>query len=255
MPDRNPSVHHEPHMQVRALQGDPSEKKIAAEIEYEVHTENFDDKVHHSVWGEPGVSRSVSGAPPEDALTYENWLDGRMQSVGLFDTWVLVFCWCLFAGPLSIIGTLVGGVVNATMLLPLHIVVIGPVIEELMKLIIPLWVVERRPYLFRSTFQIFMCAIAGGVSFAVVENMMYLGYDFLNWDNPLTRWRWTVCVALHTFCCMISALGLSRIWRTTMREKKPPQVQLGVPYMVTAIAVHGTYNAFALMFEWIYEPF
>lgn len=234
---------------------DSSESKAAKRIERDTQQEKLDDRVHHSVWNEPGVSSEISGPPPEDALTYSNWLTHRTSQTGFLDSWVLVFCWALVAGPLAILGTLFGSLSTAAEFLHLQAVIIGPVAEELMKIAIPIWVVERRPYLFKSRIQIFICALAGGVAFAAVENLMYLGANVLDWTNPPTRWRWTICVALHTFCCLISALGLSRIWKNTMQSRTPPVIQQGVPYFVTAIAIHGLYNAFAIAFEWFYEPF
>ncbi|MDA7503392.1 PrsW family intramembrane metalloprotease [Planctomicrobium sp.] len=252
---RDQSINSEPHLQSGGWKKDPSERDAEVKVDRETVQENVDDRVHHSVWNEPGVSPVLSGSPPEDALTFANWLEERRSQTGFLDSWALVFCWAFVAGPLAILGTLLGALTNFTFLIPLQIVLIGPIAEELMKIAIPLWVVERRPYLFRSRFQIFICALAGGVAFAAVENVMYLGAATLDWTNPLTRWRWTICVALHTFCCLISALGLARIWKKTMDGKTAPIIQHGVPYFTTAIVVHGTYNAFAMAFEWFYQPF
>ncbi len=255
MPSRDPSIENEPHLQMGGWKGDPSEAKAAEKIDYEQHHENIDDVIDQSVWSEPGLSPEISGPPPKNALTYENWLNWRISQTGFLDSWALVFCWAFIAGPLAVLGVLLGSVGHTSIFYPIQVVLIGPVAEELMKIAIPLWVIERRAYLFKNRFQIFFCALASGVVFAAVENVMYLNVDLFNWENPLTRWRWTVCVALHTFCCLISALGLSRIWIRCMESKTQPNVQLGVPYFVTAIVLHGTYNAFAILFEVIYEPF
>ncbi len=255
MAKRDHSIENEPHLQSGGWQRDPSEAKAEARINEATVRENIDDVIDQSVWSEPAVSENVTGPPPEGAMTYAYWLTWRISQTGFLDSWALAFCWALLAGPLAILGVLIGSIYMPAMLLPVHVVLIGPVAEELMKVAIPLWVVERRPYLFKSRFQIFACAIAGGLVFAAVENVMYLNVELFNWDNVLTRWRWTVCVALHSLCCVVSALGLSRIWKTTIDEKTMPAIQSGVPYFITAMFIHGSYNAFAIAFEWVYEPF
>ncbi len=255
MPSHDPSIENEPHLRNGGWERDPSEAKAAEGIEYEQHHENIDDAIDQSIWSEPSRSSEISGPPPEDALTYENWLNWRISQTGSLDSWALVLCWVLIAGPLAVVGVLLGTIGTMSGIYLVQAILIGPVAEELMKIAIPLWVIERRPYLFKNRLQIFLCALAGGVVFAAVENVMYLNFDLFNWENPLTRWRWTVCVALHTFCCLISALGLSRVWHRCMQTRSFPNIQLGVPYFVTAITLHGAYNAFAILFETVYEPF
>ena len=152
---RDQSINSEPHLQSGGWKKDPSERDAEVKVDRETVQENVDDRVHHSVWNEPGVSPVLSGSPPEDALTFANWLEERRSQTGFLDSWALVFCWAFVAGPLAILGTLLGALTNFTFLIPLQIVLIGPIAEELMKIAIPLWVVERRPYLFRSRFQIF----------------------------------------------------------------------------------------------------
>lgn len=255
MQGKDPSIFDEPHMRGGGWKRDPSEDVASRNVEEARQTENIDDAIHHSVWVEPGRSAELTGAIPDDALTYAKWYEFRGRQIGLLDSWAMAFCWAMVAGPLAIVGVLFGSLSTSSLFIAAQAILIGPVAEEVMKVVIPLWVIERRPYFLKSRLQIYFCAIAGGFVFAAVENFMYLTVNVFDWSNPLTRWRWTVCVALHTFCCIISAMGLSRIWKTTDTELSPPNIQLGVPYLTTAIALHGTYNAFALTFEWLLEPF
>ena len=44
-----------------------------------------------------------------------------------------------------------------------------------MKVAMATYVVEKRPYLFTSTAQIMFAGLAAGLSFASIENLLYLG--------------------------------------------------------------------------------
>lgn len=83
-----------------------------------------------------------------------------------------------------------------------------------MKVALALWVVEKRPYLFKSTSRIVLCAAVSGVVFAAVENLLYLNVHIPNSNIELVRWRWTACVAPHGGCRLIAGEGLTQIGRT-----------------------------------------
>jgi hypothetical protein len=59
-----------------------------------------------------------------------------------------------------------------------------------------------------------------------------------------------VCVFLHCACSLIAGLGLMKIWSTTMSRRERPDLDAGYPYLVTAIIVHGCYNALAVFLAW-----
>jgi RsiW-degrading membrane proteinase PrsW (M82 family) len=124
----------------------------------------------------------------------------------------------------------------------LMLTVIGPVTEEIMKIAAALWVVERRPYLFKSIPQILLCAVAGGLAFAFIENLMYLNVYIPHHTPKLELWRWTVCVGLHSGCSFVAGVGLARIWDNAVRELRRPQLGLGMPWFFTAMVGHGLYN-------------
>jgi len=117
---KDQSINSEPHLRSGDWQMDSSESKAAKRIERDTQQEKLDDRVHHSVWNEPGVSSELSGPPPEDALTYSNWLTHRTSQTGFLDSWVLVFCWALVAGPLARnLGDLVRVTLNSGGISPL----------------------------------------------------------------------------------------------------------------------------------------
>ena len=118
-----------------------------------------------------------------------------------------------------------------------------------MKIAATLWIVEKRPFLFRSRLQIAVCVLAGALVFAAVENVMYLEVYIAGPTPGLARWRWSVCVAMHMGCSLVAGLGLMRIWRRAMTTRSRPQLSSGAPYLMTAAIIHGTYNAFAVLLD------
>ena len=129
------------------------------------------------------------------------------------------------------------------------VVVLGPVFEEVMKAALPLWIVEKRPYLFRSRFQIGLCMVASGLVFGAIENILYLWVYVPRSVEGLAEWRWSVCVAMHAGCSLIAGLGLMRIWSRSMADRTPPRTALGAPYILTAVVIHATYNAMAVLLD------
>lgn len=215
------------------------------------------ERAEQSVWEEPTLNVSIAGPVPVDAATYARWLGEQQKQTLRSTTWLVTMLLATAAGPWAIIGAFCGamsgesaGPNGRTFFAALAVVVFGPVMEEVMKIAITTWVVERRPYLFASASQVMISCLAGGLAFAGVENLLYL---FVYIDKPTASiwyWRWSVCVVLHVGCSFIAGMGLARVWRTTMATRRPPNLNLGTQYLIVAIVVHGTYNALAMGLEW-----
>lgn len=205
--------------------------------------------VEHSVWDEPTLSRDLAGstAGAADQLTYAHWLDDGRARWGFARSWGLALLVALAAGPWAVAGALFnsGQSFSGTLML----IVFGPVTEELMKIAGVILVIEKWPFAFRSSIQVILCSVAGGLAFAAIENLLYL---FVYVENPtpqLVLWRWTVCVALHTVCSFIAGLGAVRVWRRVWTDRAPPRLALAFPFIVAATVTHGLYNASAYVLE------
>lgn len=200
-----------------------------------------------SVWEEPTTSDVLAGQAPEDALTYARWLDARLAERDVGRSWALTGLIALAAGPFAVMGAFWGA--GQTMFSVLALVVFGPMIEEVCKLAIPTYVVERKPHLFVGSGQIVLCGGCGGLAFAIIENLLYLHVYVPNPSAGLVLWRWTVCVALHVGCSMIGAIGLARAWRKGIESRRRPDVGRAARWVVLATVIHGVYNGLALVLE------
>jgi len=241
----DPSIENEPHMQGGVFRPDPSEADAQRRIAAAADAQTDDDRVEHSVWEEPGVSHELAGRPSGEDLTYAGWLTRRMAETSTLHSWAVTLAVAASAGVCGIGGAFLGG--GASLSGVVLLTVIGPLTEEVMKIAVAFWVVEKRPFLFKSGVQIILCAMAGGVAFAVLENLIYLNLYIPDPSEAIVRWRWTVCVVLHTGCSTLAGVGLMRIWSGTIVQKARPQFSLGAPLLVTAVVVHALYNTSVLL--------
>lgn len=250
--DQDPSIFNEPHVKKGVFNADPSEAQADQTLEQSRQDdESAEQKIEHTVWDEPGFSAELNPDGPTDNITYSNWLHRRQADTSTAKTWLITFGIILAAGPWAILGTFFNGFINVEWAVPyaMAIVILGPVTEEIMKVALALYVVEKRPFLFKSAVQIVICALAGGLVFAAVENLLYI-YVYVA-ESDLTpgfiMWRWTICVFLHAGCSFIASLGLLKIWRYAWTNQKKPPVSPAYPYLIAAVVIHSAYNTFALI--------
>jgi hypothetical protein len=248
---RDPSIHCEPHLQDGPFEADPSESLLQGHLHRTPSPEVADDAVEHTVWDEIALSPELAGTAAEDQLTYSHWLTRRQAETSWGKSLWITLLVAAVAGPWGVIGALSGGGGDGSASRLMLIVLIGPVTEEIMKIAAALWVVEKRPYLFKSLWQILFCAAAGGAAFAFIENLMYLYVYLPEHSAKLAAWRWSVCVGLHMNCSFVAGVGMARIWDNAVRNQHRPQLWLGVPWFVMAMTAHGIYNGAVVVAETI----
>ncbi len=244
-PSNDPSINNEPHMRDQPPHHDPSEEIAEQHLARDhEHDDPEEQAVERSVWDELSTSPELTGDTPHDALTYQKWLVKHHRQTTVLRSWAITIAVTLLAGIWAVLGSLWSGMQTTFTFGLLATVVFGPVAEEVMKIAAALYIVEKRPYLFRSPLQIVICVLASAVVFATIENVIYLNIYDSTPSSTMVYWRWTVCVALHVGCSLIAGLGLVRIWADMWKHCRRPTMSLGFPFLVTAILVHGAYNAF-----------
>ncbi len=200
-----------------------------------------------SVWDEPTTARELAGSPEADAVTYASWLAEGQRRTTWGRSWLTVLLVSLAAGPWGVIGAFSGSMGFAHRLFGmLAAVFLAPVVEEIAKTAIAQTILEIRPFLFKHPAQILLVGLAGGLSFAVIENLIYLHVLIDEPTRGLILWRWTVCVAMHMGCSAVASLGLALAWRDGMRHHRRPRIIEAFHWLVFAMVGHGAYNAFAI---------
>lgn len=131
-------------------------------------------------------------------------------------------------------------------------VVVAPPVEEILKIAIPIMVLEHRAKWLSRGRDLLWFALGSALVFAVVENLLY---SFIYLKNPsaaLLWWRWSACTAMHVVAAGLSGIGLMRAFNRGRRDNQPPRFVWEWPWLAGAIAVHMAYNTFAVFFA---EPF
>lgn len=241
-PSKDPSIWKEPHLAKKDFSPAPGDEPAEGSTPQKLSDE---DRLEHGVWDEPALSGELAGGPPPGEPTYGKWLAERRAVTGIGRSCLVTFLLALGTGPFAVLGAFWGS--GETLFSVSAVVVFGPIIEEVMKTALAMYVVEKKPFLFLGSWQIVLCGLAGALAFASIENLLYLHVYIPGASQGLVRWRWTVCVALHISCTLIASLGLVRVWRDLWKRLARPQVSLVYPYLVAAVIVHGAYNAFALV--------
>lgn len=244
-------VEHEPALGGRAVEPDAAseldfEPSRASEVPTEIAAET-------SVRDEPGL-RSMATGPAAAPGFAERSLAARAATVPAARV-ATVLGLAVLAGPLGAGGALFDGWTGASSGAGLiALVVLGPMAEEMLKISLLLWLVEVRPWLVPGPASLVLAAAIAGLGFAAVENVLYLELYLPDAGPGLAAWRWSVCVALHTVCSMIAGFGLARVWQRSRRDGVAPEVARAFPFLVTAMVVHGLYNAAVTAWSMVASP-
>ena len=169
-----------------------------------------------------------------------SWREENAENTSSRLQWATVIAIVICSGPFAIVGALLDmGQLGIGIL---GVAVFGPTVEEVLKVALVLWVVEKRPFLFASRIQVLCCGIAGGLAFAIIENLIYLNVYIAEPNADIIFWRWTVCVALHTGCSLLAAWGIANEWARSNVEGVKPEMSRIYPALLAAVCVHGLYN-------------
>lgn len=154
----------------------------------------------------------------------------------------------LFGGGLGVLGAVVQQFSMGSLAM---LSVVGPAIEEIMKPIALVFLVERAPQRIRGRLQVVLTALAGGLVFSILENLVYIHIYFQLADPPpgedAELLRWALCTPMHVLCSTIVGLGLAREWARWRRTGRRVEIERILPWFAAAVIVHGAYNTFWLV--------
>ena len=202
------------------------------------------DAVDHEVWSEPCRPAGARAADPSKTLCGQ--LRQQWGRVSWGRSWGVVAALSLVAGPFAILAAFLKTSAPTGLLAAL---IAAPLVEELGKAVVPLMVLERRPYLFAAGGQLVLVGAFSGLVFAAIENALYLHVFVGDPTASLRAWRWGICTAVHVGCSSIAGLGLRRMWRAARALSSLAGMSLAAPCLIAAMIVHGAYNAAAIALE------
>ena len=202
------------------------------------------DSYYSSVAFEPGL-------PVAPASTYSAKLAAERAKYTFGNVLLITLLCGLIGGFLSVPAVFLQG--NKTRIAVLLIVVFGPFVEESCKQIGMIFQLEKIPASVKYGWQFFVVAVIGGAIFSALENLIYEHVYLAKLPAErlaeIMAFRWKYCVMLHVFCPLISAFGLYRVWKRSLKEGVPCKIEKAFYWFVAAMTVHGLYNLSMIFLE------
>lgn len=199
----------------------------------------------NGVWGEPALIDAT--AADAERRRHHAWLAEQWSRTSTKTRFGVFFLLCVFSGLAAIPCAVLKESFGYGVLL---IVVAAPVAEEMAKAILPLMVLEKRPWFFGSYLSIVLVGLLSGAVFASVENALYF-FVYIP-SEKLTQgtilWRLIVCTAMHVGCATLACSGLARAWSRARKRRAEFEMSVAMPHLIAAVAIHGVYNLGALIF-------
>ncbi len=223
------SVFDEPHMRPRTERdGDREEAQLFA------------------VWDEPTLGAHLS--PEQRPQSFRHWWQARAERLpGVARLASLLFI-SVVAGPVAVVTVIIETISKGQWLAigAVGVVFLAPTIEEIAKTLLVALAVEAKPYLFRNRAEVLFCALASALSFAAIENLVYLGAA-ASPTRMLVLYRWIVCTSVHLAATALTGWGLASEWHRAWQEGRRPEPGRAFRWLVAAIIVHAAYNGLVLL--------
>ena len=247
MPSNDPDIRHEPHLRPKAQKisyrpADPDpaiDRPLGFDSQPVQFSHHSEEDIDHSVWDEPSLTPTVANSVPKSALTYANWLNQRRENWTQWQAWTTTLGVICLSIPLAALAAVISLISSNHFLVSDVILacIAGPILQEIFKIMVPLWIVEKRPYFFTSWFQFFVFALVTATVFASVTNF-FLSLAVEEVSRSFFIFQWVGILGLNLVTAAIATQGLETIWRNTINSGKPPKLDDGYPYFATAIGLH-----------------
>ncbi|MDJ0959888.1 MAG: PrsW family glutamic-type intramembrane protease [Acidimicrobiia bacterium] len=195
---------------------------------------------------EPVLATAAAGLQ-----SYADDYHRRRDATPPWRRWFVVVLAILVAGPLGVVGAFLGAFasVGSLPVVVFAVVLIGPAVEEFVKAASGFWLAEQRPWLVPSGWVLVVIVVAGGLGFAAIENWIYLNIYIEDPSDAIIRWRWIFGPLIHGSASLLAGLGVRKVWQMAHDTGTRPNAHLAFWWFVAAVALHGTYNAGAVILE------
>jgi len=181
--------------------------------------------------------------------TFGSIYQARRVETAAGKRWGAVGVAIIVAGPFAILGAFVGSGARIGLGFMLMAFTVGPLIEEVLKASGALYLAEQRPWLVPAGWVLPLVALAAGLVFATIENIVYLNVYIPDPTPEIIRWRWIAGPLLHGGASLIAGLGIRRMWMITDRDLSAPRMSHAAPFLIAAVVVHGLYNLTVTLLE------
>ena len=132
----------------------------------------------------------------------------------------------------------------------LLLVVVAPAVEEICKPLAIVFLLDKRPHWLRGPGEIMILAACSALVFATLENLLYIFVNNPNGPAAFVIFRLTICTLLHVTASTVFGAGLAKMWRHIRDKGGHFDIDVCFKYYVTAVVIHGGYNAAVLILTW-----
>lgn len=197
----------------------------------------------HAMGDEPALAHLVDAGLP----TFESIYRSRRAATPRSKMLLAMALAALLSGPFAIFGALIGS--GGAFSVIILVVVLGPLVEEMLKVAGILYLTEVRPWLVPSALALVVVAVCSGLVFASIENWIYLGVIIEDPTSEIVRWRWTFGPLVHGTGSLLAGIGVARMWRMLPGNGLRPDFKAAAGWIIAATIFHGGYNLFATWLE------
>lgn len=132
--------------------------------------------------------------------------------------------------------------------LSLGAIIVAPWVEELVKPLGVYFLVWKWDRVFTSRLYNASLGALAGLTFGVLENLLYVYVAHPDMAPEVVDFRWRYCTALHVVCSTIFGSGITpQALRESLGGGNVPRLSLYLPAAV-AIAIHALWNLAAMVF-------
>ncbi|MDY6912248.1 MAG: PrsW family glutamic-type intramembrane protease [Chloroflexota bacterium] len=132
--------------------------------------------------------------------------------------------------------------------------VAAPIFEEAIKPCGVYWLLAKKPQALPNQKYIAFLAALAGLSFALIENLLYLEVFFPEHNHAMVVWRYSVCILVHVSCSYTVGFGINQKLIAWVRGEVP-FLQGNRRFFFIPMAVHSLYNISAFLIETRFEWF
>ena len=164
----------------------------------------------------------------------------------------MFFKWRVFAlliaaggGILGILGAVVQELSSTSLLVAF---VAAPMIEEVMKPCGVYILLVRWPEVLTSRIYTALLAAIGGLSFAIIENIIYLQVYFPEHTRTLVVFRYSACLTMHAACSFILGFGINQKLLASVRGEIP-LLKGNKKFFFIPMIIHSLFNIMAVVLE------
>ncbi len=123
--------------------------------------------------------------------------------------------------------------------------VAGPMIEEALKPAGVYFLLARWPRILGNRLYTAFLAALGGLTFAIIENIIYTEVYFPEHTSEMVVFRYTAGLALHTGCSFIVGFGINQKLTASVKGEIP-FLSANKRFFVIPMVIHSIYNILAV---------